>query len=222
MEDLIASLEEQLRQQQPPPSPGTLARHASSAAEIDNETLRDQVQHLQKKISSLEDLLEDARMTAEREEAAVRDRMKRYKERDETTRKEVVDTRKEVERVLKAEEAARARVEEIEEALRENTVALENARAEVEGLRMEVAVSFGCGCHAYVSFVPTWSRRTWKDLLQGQTEIAQPGAIVLNCSRKSLNSSCSWLNTVIMVPVGRLLLSLISKRLPVSLLRRQR
>ncbi|TCD63032.1 hypothetical protein EIP91_006068 [Steccherinum ochraceum] len=139
MEDLIASLEEQLRQQQPPPSPGALARHASSAAEIDNETLRDQVQHLQKKISSLEDLLEDAQATSEREEAAIRERIKKYKDREEAVRKEVVDSRKEVERVLKAEEVARSRVEEIEEALRENTVALENARAEIEGLRMDVA-----------------------------------------------------------------------------------
>ena len=140
MEDTIASLEEQIRQQAPPPSPGTVARHASSAAEIDNEMLRDQVQHLQKKISSLEDLLEDARMASEREEGLVRDRLKKYKEREEAMRKEVVDSRKEVERVIRAEEAARSRVEEIEEALRENTVALENARAEIEGLRMEVAV----------------------------------------------------------------------------------
>ena len=141
MEDHIASLEEQLRQQAPPPSPGTLARHASSAAEIDNEMLRDQVQHLQKKISSLEDLLEEARSSSENLEVATHDRLKKYKEREETMRKEVADNRKEVERVKRAEEVALARVEEIEEALRENTVALENARAEIEGLRLEVAVS---------------------------------------------------------------------------------
>ncbi|THH28649.1 hypothetical protein EUX98_g5533 [Antrodiella citrinella] len=139
MEDLIASLEEQLRQQVPPPSPGAVARHASSAAEIDNETLRDQVQHLTEKIASLQDRLEDVQATSEREEAAIRERIKRYKEREEAMRKEVVDGRKEVERVKQAEEAARSRVEEIEEALRENTVALENAQTEIEGLRLEVA-----------------------------------------------------------------------------------
>jgi hypothetical protein len=39
----------------PPPSPGSLAVYASSAAQIGNETLKDQVQHLQKKIAGLED-----------------------------------------------------------------------------------------------------------------------------------------------------------------------
>lgn len=140
MEDLVASLEEQLRNAVRPTSPTSAARHASSAAEIDNETLRIQVQHLQKKIGSLEDLLEDARATADREEETVRERIVRYKEREDELRKEVNDGRKEIERVMKSEGQARLRVEEIEEALRENTVALENARAEIEGLRSEVAV----------------------------------------------------------------------------------
>ncbi|KAH8080291.1 hypothetical protein BXZ70DRAFT_960379 [Cristinia sonorae] len=170
MEDLIASLEEQIRQQVPPPSPGSLARHASSAAEIDNETLRDQIQYLQKKIASLEDELEDARMTSEREELAIRDRIKRYKEREEVMRKEVVDGRKEVDRVLKAEAAARSRVEEIEEALRENTVALENARAEIEGLRMEIANLEGIAAGANGE---TPSRSNRAQLQQEVTQLKQ-------------------------------------------------
>ncbi|KAI8993927.1 hypothetical protein BD414DRAFT_457184 [Trametes punicea] len=139
LEDLVASLEEQLRAQARPPSPGAVARQAASAAEIDNEMLRDQVQHLQKKIATLEDMLEDTRAANEREELAARDRIKRYKEREDAMRKELLEGRQEVERVLKAEEKARVRVEEMEEALRENTVALENARAEIETLRSEIA-----------------------------------------------------------------------------------
>lgn len=143
MEDLVATLEEQLRTAQArPPSPTSAARYASSAAEIDNETLRIQVQHLQKQIGNLEDLLEDARATAEKEEFAVHERLVKYKEREEELRKEVNEGHKEIQRVLKGEEQARARVEEIEEALRENTAALENARAEIEGLRNEIAVRF--------------------------------------------------------------------------------
>ena len=125
LEDLVASLEEQLRSQARPPSPGSMARQATSAAEIDNEMLRDQVQHLQKKIATLEDMLEDTQAANEREELAARERVRRYKEREEAVRKELLEGQKEVERVLKAEEKARLRVEEIEEALRENTVALE-------------------------------------------------------------------------------------------------
>ncbi|KAI0645887.1 hypothetical protein C8Q79DRAFT_910183 [Trametes meyenii] len=139
LEDLVASLEEQLRNNARPPSPGTVAKQASSAAEIDNEMLRDQVQHLQKKLSTLEDLLEDTRAANEREELAVHERIRRYKDREEAMRKELAEGRREVERVLAAEDKARARVEEMEEALRENTVALENARAEVETLRSEIA-----------------------------------------------------------------------------------
>ncbi|KAI0342068.1 hypothetical protein BDW22DRAFT_1358196 [Trametopsis cervina] len=139
MEDLVASLEEQLRVQARPISPSTIARQAASAAEIDNEALKEQLQHLQKKMASLEDALEDAQVSAEREEIAVRERVLRYKEREDGVRKELAESQKEVDRVSKLEESARIRIDEIEEALRENTVALENARAEIEGLRTEVA-----------------------------------------------------------------------------------
>lgn len=140
MEDLVASLEEQLRIQARPVSPATVARQATSAVEIDNEALREQIQHLQKKLVSLEDALEDAHATAEREDVAIRDRILRYKEREDSIRMELAESQKEIDRVTKLEESARMRTEEIEEALRENTVALENARAEIEILRTEVVV----------------------------------------------------------------------------------
>ena len=133
--------EEQLRAPARPLSPATVARQAASAAEIDNEALREQVQHLQKKLGTFEDLLEDARAATEREENAGRERLMQYKEREDALRQELLESQKEIERVVTSEEGARARVAEIEEALRENTVALENARAEIEGLRAEIAVS---------------------------------------------------------------------------------
>ncbi|ETW80713.1 hypothetical protein HETIRDRAFT_434703, partial [Heterobasidion irregulare TC 32-1] len=138
LEDAIAALQEQSRAQTQPPSP-SVARFSSSAAQIENETLRDQVVHLQSKLAALEDTLEDARATADKEEAMVHDRMKRFREKEEGLRAQVAEGEKELERVLKSEEGARARIEEIEEAFREATVALENARAEIEVLRAEIA-----------------------------------------------------------------------------------
>lgn len=112
-----------------------------SAAEIDNETLRDQVIYLQKKIGTLEDLIEDSRIANEREESVFRERMKRLKEKEDSMKLELSEGRREVERMNNAEANARGRVEEIEEALRESQVALENARAEIESLRAEIGVS---------------------------------------------------------------------------------
>ena len=89
----------------------------------------------------MEDMLEDAHVSSQREEAALKEKIQRLKEKDEGMRKELGEGHREVERMAKAEVKARNRVEEIEEALRESTVALENARAEVESLRAELAVS---------------------------------------------------------------------------------
>ncbi|KAG1839264.1 hypothetical protein F4604DRAFT_1885313 [Suillus subluteus] len=116
-----------------PLSPSAALQRATSAAEIDNENLREQVQHLQRKLATLEDSLEDAHS------AAVRERIKRFKDKEDVMRNELSEGRKTVEQVLKAEALAKSRVEEVEEALRESTLALENAQAEIENLRSDVA-----------------------------------------------------------------------------------
>ncbi|KAJ7045398.1 hypothetical protein C8F04DRAFT_1388040 [Mycena alexandri] len=138
LEARIASLEAGARATERTPSPTAPAKVASSATEIDNETLREQVVHLTKKVAKLEDAIEDAHATSERDEAALADRMRRLKEKEEAMKKELGEGRKEVERMIKSEAIARRRVEEVEEALQESTVALEDARAEVEGLRAEL------------------------------------------------------------------------------------
>jgi myosin heavy subunit len=129
-----------------PSSPTSLAKYASSAAQIENETLQDQVSHLQSKIRTLEDMLEDARAAAERDEVVVRERIKRYKDKEEGMKKEAAEARKEMERLVRAEEQTRQRLGEIEEAFRENHLTLENARAEIETLRGELAVSNPPSC----------------------------------------------------------------------------
>ena len=140
LEDLVTSLEEQLRNAARPSSPTSLAKYASSAAQIENETLQDQVTHLQNKIRTLEDMLEYSKTATERDEIVVRERIKRYKDKEEVMRKEAVEVGKEMERLIRAEEQTRQRLGEIEEAFRENHLTLENARAEIEGLRGELAV----------------------------------------------------------------------------------
>jgi chromosome segregation ATPase len=140
MEDLIGSLREQLRSQAQPPSPASAARHLSSATQIENEALREQVVHLQKKLTITEDMLEEVRATAERDEAVVREKVRRYKEKEDLLRQQVADCESEIARLVKSENNARVRTEEVGEALRESTVALENARAEIEGLRAEIVV----------------------------------------------------------------------------------
>ncbi|KAG1848637.1 hypothetical protein C8R48DRAFT_663471 [Suillus tomentosus] len=141
LEDRVVFLEDQVKKASTPLSPSTALQRATSAAEIDNENLREQVQHLQRKLTMLEDSLDDAHAVSEREEAAVRERIKRFKDKEDVMRSELNEGRKTVEQVLKAEALAKGRVEEVEEALRESTLALENAQAEIENLRSDVAVA---------------------------------------------------------------------------------
>jgi len=116
-------------------------RTTSSAVQIDNETLRDQVQHLQRKSAKLEEQLEDARAALERDVTTYQERIGRIRMEEEQRKRDLLTKSREVEQLLKSEARARSRVEEIEEALRESTVALENARGEVESLRAELSVS---------------------------------------------------------------------------------
>ncbi|KAF8530397.1 hypothetical protein BU17DRAFT_36275 [Hysterangium stoloniferum] len=139
MEDLVRDLEDKVRKQKRSMSPGTIARHASEAAQIDNETLREQVTHFERKVNQLEAQLDGAREAAEREEQAMRARIAKYKENDGALKRDLAEARADVESRKRAESTAKARLEELEEALRENAVALENARAEIEGLRAELA-----------------------------------------------------------------------------------
>lgn len=140
MEALITSLEEQLKNSTKVPSPGELAKQASEAVLIDNETLREQVAHLNGRIQYLQEQIEEQQAAAEKEEAAVRARILRYKERDVQQKKELDDARIELDNAVKSEAAARTRIEELEEALRENAGTLENHRAEIETMRTELAV----------------------------------------------------------------------------------
>ena len=124
-----------------PISPAIIAARATTAAQIDNQTLHEQVTHLQKKVSTLEEQLDDARSAQERDEQAVMTRITRFRDNEIQFRKDLSEARRQNEEISKAEAVARARVEEVTEALRESDLALEDARAEIETLRVEVSVS---------------------------------------------------------------------------------
>ncbi|QRW21287.1 CAP-Gly domain protein [Rhizoctonia solani] len=79
--------------------------------------------HLQRRLGTLEDQLEDARAQAEREDESARSRIAKAKEGEQAAWKEV----------------GQGQDEELVEALREGAVTLEAARGDVEGLRAEVA-----------------------------------------------------------------------------------
>lgn len=141
LEDLIDRLEEQLKKRNTVQAGGAEGvKESIEATRIDNEMLREQVNHLQKKISGLEEALEEARINAEREEATVRTRVQRFKDNETSLRNELTEVQNEIEKLAKSESLARAKAEEAEEALRENTLALENARAEIEGLRSDIDI----------------------------------------------------------------------------------
>ncbi len=106
----------------------------------------------------MEDLIEDSRIASEREENALRERMKRLKEKEDNMKLELSEGRREVERMNKAEAGARSRVEEIEEALRESQAALENARAEIEGLRADLGVGTKSAVKYLLIMVPEYGR----------------------------------------------------------------
>ena len=151
LEDTVKSLEEQLKRQSEPLDPAALTAHATMAAQIDNETLKDQVSHLQKKVTNLEEQLDDARLAAERDEQTVMARITRFRETEVLLKKDISAAKAENEEVAKAEAAVRGRVEELTEALRESHAALEDARAEIETLRVDVSVSillFRCTYHS--------------------------------------------------------------------------
>ena len=177
LEDLVTSLEEQLRAAARPSSPTSLAKYASSAAQIENETLQDQVAHLQNKIRTLEEMLEDARAATERDEVVVRERIKRYKDKEEATRNEAAEARKEVERLIRAEEQTRLRLVEVEEAFRENHLTLESARAEIETLRGELVVSSPefCSLLVVVSHFPHPGHGRCASSFHRSNGVARPG-----------------------------------------------
>jgi CAP-Gly domain-containing linker protein 1 len=129
-----------LQKQAEPISKAELTARATTAAQIDNETLQEQVTHLQSRISLLEDQLHDARAAADAHEQAYAARMTRFRESEVQLKKDLETAAAEKNAITNAEAVAIARIQEISNALQESDTALEDARAEIELLRSDMAV----------------------------------------------------------------------------------
>jgi CAP-Gly domain-containing linker protein 1 len=121
-----------------------------TAAQIDNEALQEHVTHLQRKVTLLEESLDDARASHERDESVLVSRLTKLKEGEALLKQEV--ERERGDKTVKEQEveSLKQRLTEVGDALNENKAALEDARAEIETLRVDVEVSiFGQSrsCH---------------------------------------------------------------------------
>lgn len=124
-------------------SDGTSPKGPTTAAEIDNETLTAQVKHLQGRISSLEEQLDEARGQADENSDAWLAKYNKAREGEGKLAEELSSARAEI-KAAQAETAARdQRVAELQGALAENQSALEEARAEIEQLRKDASEGEG-------------------------------------------------------------------------------
>jgi chromosome segregation ATPase len=108
-----------------------------TAAEIDNETLTDQIKHLQSRILHLEEQLEDARGQAETDSDAWQAKYNKSREAEKGVEAELQRSQAEITKLNKEAAATKERITELQGALSENQAALESARAEIETLRQE-------------------------------------------------------------------------------------
>jgi CAP-Gly domain-containing linker protein 1 len=154
LEDKIRVLEEKIRKAEEKDKATAAEAGISSptihqgqtAAEIDNETLHEQIKHLQHKLSSLEELLDEARSQLESDNDAWKARLAKSKEAEGASKEQIKSLKAEVAQLNKDASGAKGRINELEGALKENRAALEGARAEIESLRSEVAVSDLVSC----------------------------------------------------------------------------
>ncbi|KAL1408032.1 hypothetical protein Q8F55_004829 [Vanrija albida] len=110
---------------------------AATAAEIDNETLTAQVKHLQNRIVSLEEQIDEARSQAESDSNAWQAKYNKTRDSERSGADDLAASKAEVARLNKEAEGATARIAELQGAVKENQSALEAARADIEALRGE-------------------------------------------------------------------------------------
>ncbi|KAE8271375.1 hypothetical protein A4X09_0g956 [Tilletia walkeri] len=127
---------------------GSTAGMAPTAITIENESLREQLSHLQEKVGSLEEELALANVQAETEREAVQHKGQRLAEKEANLQAEIKKLKAEVERVNKGERAARQRIDDLNDVVEESKTALETERAEVERLRADLLSSSGNGLNA--------------------------------------------------------------------------
>ena len=158
LEDKIRSLEEKsrlledrlakAREESEAAAAGLSSKQAISAAEIDNETLTAQLKHFQNRVSVLEEELEEVRTQAEADGETWKNRLNKAKASEKAVAEKEREAREEVKKLERAANGAKTRIQEMGEALKENRGLLEVARAEIESMRVDVAVSIAVAFQA--------------------------------------------------------------------------
>lgn len=115
----------------------------TSVAEIDHQSLQEQLSQAQKRVVSLEDQLAESSMVMQQEREANIKRKDRFVESEGKLKAEVARIKAEYRRATGSEAEAKGRIDELTEALDEARTALENERAELEILRTEALVIGG-------------------------------------------------------------------------------
>lgn len=141
LEDRLTETEARARQLETPPSPGTAVRRADTAAQIDNENLKAQVEHQKNKIAGLEDTIDELRIEIESHQERTLKASEKAKENERKLREDISKGKVEAGSVRDQAAATRARIAELEFALKESKSTLGHTQAEVESLRAEVSVS---------------------------------------------------------------------------------
>lgn len=115
---------------------GTLG--GGSAAQIDNESLREQLAHLQDKLGKYEDQIAEAALVLEKEKENSQKRREKSQEVEASLKNELKRLKASMDRMQKGENELKQVAEETRRALRESQAALERERAELEGLRADM------------------------------------------------------------------------------------
>lgn len=136
MEEQVAKANEEAKAAKAS-APDTTSPRKVTAAEIDNETLNDQVKHLQNRIHHLEEQVDEARGQAETDSDAWQDKYNKARDTEKTILGDLERSKAEVVKLNSDSAAAQSRISELQGALSENQSALESARAEIEALRAE-------------------------------------------------------------------------------------
>jgi len=140
--DLEDKVAEALRKQNAPaPSASEIAREAETAAEIENENLKAQVEHQQKKIASLEDQIEEQQVQMERETEVALKNNEKYLANERKHKEDISQLRSDMTGLREQLGKSKDRVADLEHALKDHAKTLAGAQAEIESNRLDLAVS---------------------------------------------------------------------------------
>jgi chromosome segregation ATPase len=147
LEKAIRTLEDQLleaqeRRSQAALLPAEALKEADTAAMIDNENLKAQVAHQQKKIVSLEDQNEELQVQIEKYDEAAIKANEKSREKERQLKEEIANHRSEISSLREQIGKHKDRVAELSHALKDQGHTLASAQAEIESNRVDLAVGW--------------------------------------------------------------------------------